>query len=259
MAEITSRRSAAAAHLRRLGRDREYRYLSGEMLCDGLRCLREAMASSTEITAVLTASGADGRELTELQSSGVPVYGAPAEIFDYISPLKTAQDILFSCRIPAAREASTETQNLVLDSVQDPGNVGTAIRSAAAFGIDSVILVGPCADPYSPKTARASMGAVFHKNVVQSGYDGLRRLKERGMTLYGAAAGGGSLNFGNAELSRASVAVGSEGAGLSDETLALCAGLIAIPMEPLTESLNAGVAASIIMWEMYKGARENYV
>ncbi|MDR2420804.1 MAG: RNA methyltransferase [Oscillospiraceae bacterium] len=253
MDAIASRRSALAGHLRRLGRDAGYRYERGEMLCDGWRCLREAADSPVEITAVLVSAGAGEDALGTLPRPGVPVYRAAEDVFSYISPLKTAQDVLFSCALPRAREVDVSARNLVLDGVQDPGNVGTAIRSAAAFGVDSVILTGPCADPYSPKTARAAMGAVFRENVARTDYGGLRRLVGLGLALYGAAADGAE-DIRALDLSRASAAVGSEGAGLAEETLSLCRGRAAIRMEPGTESLNAAVAASIIMWEMYKGA-----
>lgn len=251
MNAIASRRAAMASHLRRLGREAEYRYLRGELLCDGARCLREAAASPLPITAVLVSERAAETLSELLRELNAPVYTATADIMEYISPLKTAQDILFSCALPRARGIDIGARNLVLDGVQDPGNVGAAVRSAAAFGVDSVILTGRCADPYNPKTARAAMGAVFYKNIVRADADELRRLKESGLVLYGAAADGAE-DIRDLDLSRASVAVGSEGAGLSAETLALCRGRVSIPMESPTESLNAAVAASVIMWEMYR-------
>ena len=154
-------------------------------------------------------------------------------------------------RIGAARLKNA----IVLESVQDPGNVGTVIRTANAFGVDAVILTGVCADLYNPKTVRATMGAIFRQRVLELPLAELRAaLDENGLPLYGAALSETARDFREIPLDKAAVAVGSEGNGLSTELLAICDGQLIIPMRPDSESLNAGVAASVIMWEMSRGS-----
>ena len=115
------------------------------------------------------------------------------------------------------------------------------------------ILVNACADPYSPKTARATMGAVFRRDVYQCTADELCALLQKSnLPLYSTALRNDTVSLRDAELSRAAVAIGSEGRGLSAEILSKCEKTIKIPMSPRCESLNAAVAASVVLWEMYR-------
>ena len=140
-----------------------------------------------------------------------------------------------------------------MENVQDPGNVGTILRTADAFDCDGVFIVNACADPYSPKTARATMGAVFRRDVYQCTADELCALLQKSnLPLYGTALRNDTVSLRDAELSRAAVAIGSEGRGLSAEILSKCEKTIKIPMSPRCESLNAAVAASVVLWEMYR-------
>ena len=135
--------------------------------------------------------------------------------------------------------------------MQDPGNVGTVIRTANAFGIDAVILTGDCADLYQPKTVRSTMGAIFRQTVLQMPLSELPAfLRGQGLPLYGAALAAEAEDVRALSLAHAAVAVGSEGKGLSGELLSLCEKKIILPMRPDSESLNAAVAASVLMWEM---------
>ena len=141
---------------------------------------------------------------------------------------------------------------MVLENVQDPGNVGTVIRSASAFSVPAVILTGNCADLYSPKTVRASMGAIFRQTVLEIPVEELRDfLCEYRLPLYAAVLDPEAVDMRTVNLSEAAVAVGSEGRGLSPQLLACCEKKIIIPMDPRSESLNAAIAASLIMWEMF--------
>ena len=141
----------------------------------------------------------------------------------------------------------------MLETVQDPGNVGTVIRTANAFGIDAVILTGDCADLYNPKTVRSTMGAIFRQRVLTLEAAELKALLEKNsLPMYGAALHQNSALITDVSLKNAAAAVGSEGRGLSGEVLAMCDKTVFIPMQPDSESLNAAVAASVIMWEMSK-------
>lgn len=245
MEKLTSRKNPLIVHLRRLGTDRAYRRERGEFLCDGGKLLQEALRWGAEITAVLWAEDA-----APLPGCGAPQYLAPRALLDYVSPLKSAAGVLFSVRIrvwPPAAPGRT----LVLETIQDPGNLGTILRTANALGMDTVILTGDCADVYNPKTIRATMGAVFRQRFYELAPDALGGyLRDNGLRLYGAALSDKAVSIRQLSLERAAVAIGSEGRGLSPALLDLCDGELIIPMNPNCESLNAAVAAAIVMWEL---------
>ena len=245
MERITSRRNDRIVHMKKLGSDRGYRHQCGEFICDGAKLLREALEHGADITAVLTSG-----ELPGNIPLNAEVFEVPGELLDHVSPLKTSQDVVFSCRIPTGSAFPSGDGIIILERIQDPGNVGTVIRTANAFGIGTVILTGGCADIYNPKTVRASMGAVFRQHVIETGIEVVTKLKESGIRILGAALGDGCRDFREVTLSGAAVAIGSEGSGLSADMLALCDERVIIPMSPECESLNAAAAAAVIMWEM---------
>jgi len=246
MDRITSRKNAFITHLRALGTDGAYRAAAGEYLCDGYKLLDEAVKSGAAITSVLwKEGGAEGSVACDRQ------YSAPQELFDYASPMKNSPGPLFSVRRGDCDPGGPAHSAIVLENVQDPGNVGTVLRTAAAFSIDAVVLLGDCADCFSPKTVRATMGAIFRQRVLTLSREELAAwLKEQGLKLYGAALSERATDVRKVDITQSAVAVGSEGRGLSRELLELCGGEIIIPMDARSESLNAAVAASVLMWEM---------
>ena len=247
MERISSRKNAYITHLRTLAADGEYRRSKGEFVCEGAKLLEEAISSGAEIGSVLWREGGEIRQLDcEKQ------YLAPPSLFDHASTMKNSPGPIFTVRM--ARERGERAKNaIVLESVQDPGNVGTVLRTANAFGVDAVVLTGECADIFAPKTVRATMGAVFRQRVCRLELSELPEwLEKNGLELCGAALSAKAADIRAADLGGCAVAVGSEGRGLSRELLEMCAGQIVIPMESGSESLNAAVAASIIMWEMYR-------
>ena len=145
-----------------------------------------------------------------------------------ISPMESPQGALFLCRLPEKKAYEPHPGCLLLDGIQDPGNLGTILRTADALDIPVTLLEG-CADPYSPKTVRASMGAVFRTQPVKA--DRAKDLR-------------------NAGLRGMAVVIGSEGQGVRREILESADGELIIPMNPRCESLNAAVAAAIVMWQM---------
>ena len=249
MENITSRKNRIICHFRSIAGDREYRYSCGEYVCDGLKTLREALHCGAQLCCVLWKEKAEEVELPE----SVVQYTAPAELFEYASPLKSSGGPVFTVKMPKRDENFKLERAIVLENLQDPGNVGTVIRTANAFNIDAVILVGACADLYNPKTVRASMGAIFRQRVLTMSIAELDELMQKqALPLFGAALSDKAADLRNVETHRACVSIGSEGRGLSPELLDVCGGEIIIPMNPESESLNAAVAASVIMWEMSK-------
>ena len=250
MDRITSRKNAVITHLRALGAESAYRAASGEYLCDGYKLLDEAVKSGAVITSVLWKEGGAQSELVCDRQ-----YSVPPELFDYASPMKNSPGPLFTVRRDEGGTEGTVKSAIVLENVQDPGNVGTVLRTASAFSIDAVVLLGDCADCFSPKTVRASMGAIFRQRVLALSREELKAwLKKQGLKLYGAALSERATDVRKVDITHSAIAVGSEGHGLSRELLDLCDGEIIIPMDARSESLNAAVAASVLMWEM---ARDN--
>ena len=250
MDRITSRKNAVITHLRALGAESAYRAASGEYLCDGYKLLDEAVKSGATITSILWKEGGARAEIACDRQ-----YSAPPELFDYASPMKNSPGPLFSVRRGVWGTSDPVRSAIVLENVQDPGNVGTVLRTASAFSVDAVVLVGDCADCFSPKTVRATMGAIFRQRVLTLSHEELASwLKEQGLKLYGAALSERATDVRKVNITHSAIAVGSEGHGLSRELLGLCDGEIIIPMDARSESLNAAVAASVLMWEM---ARKN--
>ena len=248
METITSRKNSRVQALRALGRNKAYRREQGLFLCDGEKLLSEALANGADIAEIYLRGAKPAGNMPE-----VPVYSLSEDVFDYASPLEHSPGPLFTVRAKPLPESVRPERVIVLENVQDPGNVGTVIRTAAALGFDSVILCGACADVYSPKTARATMGAIFRENIVRMDIAAAAEyIHSRGMKLYGAALSERAADIRTAELNNAVVAIGSEGRGLSAELLSLCDGELIIPMTPGSESFNAAIAAAIVMWEIVR-------
>ncbi|MFR1190176.1 MAG: TrmH family RNA methyltransferase [Oscillospiraceae bacterium] len=246
MEQIRSRKNQYILHLRALGKSGDARREVGEYVCDGEKLLREALQFGAEVTSVLW------RDTAAFPlPDKVAQYTADAELVEYASPLMHSPGPVFTVRIPEMCLRERLRHVIVLEGVQDPGNVGTVIRTANALGMDAVVLTGACADLYSPKTVRATMGALFRQAVLMCTMDELTHLLHtHGLKLYGAALTDTAQDLRRVPLSPAAVAIGSEGRGLSAQLLAQCDGQIIIPMQPGAESLNAAVAAAVVMWEI---------
>jgi len=244
---ITSRKNQIITHLKELSADRAYRSEAGEFICDGGKTLKEALFFGAEITCVLW-----GKEPAFEIPESISQYSCPPELLQNVSPLKNSTGPIFSVKIPQkTANGAPVTTAIILESVQDPGNVGTVIRTADAMGTDVVILVGDCADLYNPKTVRATMGGIFRQSVIELDLEGLRHyVNQNDLRLYGAALSEGAEDIRNIDMKQIAVAIGSEGRGLSAELLEICGRQLIIPMRPDCESMNAAVAASIVMWEM---------
>ncbi len=239
---IRSRQNDIVKRFIALASDGKARQREGEFVGAGDKLLSEAVASGAEVTCVLTAEPLEG----------LPFRLVTPEILRAVTPLQNSSGPVFSVRMRQLPAPESLARVIVLENVQDPGNVGTVLRTADAFGMDLVVLCGACADPYNPKTVRASMGAVFRQPAARaSGPAELPGLLGT-LPLYGAALRTDAADIRDLPKTGLAVAVGNEGKGLTPELLALCAGTAVIPMRPQAESLNAGVAAAVVMWEMVR-------
>ena len=248
MERLTSRKSAVIRAFRDLARSSAAREEKGLFLCDGKKLLQEALRSGASVETVLW---------KENRAADLPPFPQeallPADLFDYVSPMSNSPGPLFSVRMPSASDLYKIRRVLALEELQDPGNVGTVLRTADAFGVDLVVLLEGCADLYAPKTVRASMGAVFRQAAVRMDAEAfISFCREKNLPLWGAALTDTARDLRSLPLDPAAVLIGSEGHGLSRELLRACDGEIIIPMSGEAESLNAAVAAAIVMWEMQR-------
>lgn len=249
MEHITSRHNPLMGHIRRLAGSAAYRWETGEFLCDSPKLLQEALLWQAEITAVVTIS-----PLPRLPEH-IRQVQVPEDVMASISPVKTPQGVLFTCRLPQTPlpRSLTGRRYVLLDGVQDPGNVGTILRTLDAFDADGLLLTGGCADPYGWKAVRSSMGAVFRRPIYSGTPEELAALLHRSsLPLYGAALREDTVDARQADYTRCTLAIGSEGRGLSREVLNLCGQTIRIPMSDRCESLNAAIAAAVLLWESWR-------
>ena len=254
METITSRQNPLCTHLRKLAASVSYRRRSGEFLCDSPKLLEEALLWQGDLHTVVCTEHAALPPIP----AGVRLVQVPPDVMKSVSPAETPQGVLSVCGMPdrTLPEKLEGKRYVILDGVQDPGNVGTILRTADAFRADGVLLVNACADLYNPKTVRATMGAVFRCPVWSCGVEELRALlTASGLPLYGAALRSDTVDARTLDYGRCAMAIGSEGKGLSREMLAACDQTALIPMSEHCESLNAAAAATVLLWEAARNDR----
>ena len=179
------------------------------------------------------------------------------ELSEYISDAKSPQGLFALAEMPCTVVPENACKIIVLDGVQDPGNVGTMIRTAEALGMDGAVLCNDCADLFSPKTLRASMGSILRFPCVRVQYSELRAIL-KGFSVYGAMLDRNALSAEEVEFpKKTAVVIGGEGGGISEEVRTLCDETVYIPIQK-AESLNASAAAAILMWQLkVKSNRKN--
>lgn len=248
MEHITSRQNPFFVQLRKLNRDRSERRKAGLFSGEGPKLLREAIRAGVPIETIILA-----QDKPIDCPKGTRQILVPTDLLEHLSDTKTPQGVIFLCRIPdtVPPEVLPGSRYLVLDGLQDPGNVGTIWRTADALGADGLILTHHCADPFAPKTVRATMGACFRLPVYEVDSEQLPALLERSrLPLYATALREDTVDIREASLERCAVVIGSEGRGISEELLSYSQKTLKIPMRERCESLNAAIAASIVLWEM---------
>ena len=225
---------------------------TGQFLVEGIKLTQEAAGSSMELTGIIKAESfllpeagwQAGREIIEL----------PDRVFDSVCDTRTPQGIAAVVRIPSITRLRFPDSGtvLLLEDVQDPGNVGTMIRTADAAGVKLVLLSAGCADVYSPKVVRSTMGSLFHLPVVTNldAMEAIRSLKEEQFfILSGDLSGEGKLPR---LPSRVAILIGNEGKGLSREAILLSDFRYRLPIVGKAESLNASVACGIILYDILR-------
>ena len=245
---ITARKNPLLQQVRRLLSSKKERETAGLFVADGTKLLEEAVRYFPGLDTVILSDGVEAQ-----LPDHVKVVRVPEDVMASISPMETPQGALFLCRLPEKKEFEPKPGMLLLDGIQDPGNLGTILRTADALDVPVVLLEG-CADPYSHKTVRASMGAVFRVQPVQAGWEDVKRkCADRNIPVAVTALTDRAKDIRQADLSKMAVVIGSEGRGVRREVLESADGELIIPMNPHCESLNAAVAATIVLWQMKRG------
>ena len=245
---------AASLHQRK---NRERR---GEFVAEGVRLVEMAAASDWPIRfCVVTESALDGERVQKivdvLEAKGCPIFAVPPNVYKKASATESPQGILLVMEsVRSSLSALPAKENplfVVLDRIQDPGNVGTIIRTADAAGCSGVIAVEGTADLFSDKTVRASMGSIFHLPVVAEARpeDVIAFARERDISFFAAALAPSATLYFSAEYRKSSAVVfGNEGEGVSSLFLE-SAEKIYIPMVGRAESLNVATSAAVVLYE----------
>lgn len=245
--------------------EKKFRQKNNAFYLEGIKVVNELLDKAIDIMFIaysksILASSNGGEELiNRLENQAkVKVLEFDDKIFKYVTDTVNPQGVLAVLKIPEyslEKEISNTKNNiLILDKVQDQGNLGTIIRSANAFNIDLIICTQGTADVYSPKTLRSTMGGILNTKIIYiDDINALKELKENGFKIVTT-----SLNTNNSSdtldylNNKYAFVVGNEANGVSKEVELLSDELVKIPMSDRIESLNVGVATSIILYEQYK-------
>ncbi|MBR4864287.1 MAG: RNA methyltransferase [Oscillospiraceae bacterium] len=244
---ITARKNPLIQQVRRLLTSRKDREAEGLFVADGTKLLQEAVKWWDGLETVILTDGVEAA-LPEY----VRVVRVPGDVMEYVSPMKSPQGALFICRLPGEEAFQPKPGMLLLDGLQDPGNLGTVLRTADALNVPVALLEG-CADPFSHKVVRSSMGAVFRMPIPRITWAAAKEaFGEKNIPVAVTALSDRAKDIREADIGTMAVVIGSEGQGVRREILAEAQAELIIPMNSRCESLNAAVAATIVMWQMQK-------
>ena len=242
---ITSRKNPLLQQVKKLLSSRKAREEAGIFVADGTKLLQEAVRHYPGLRTVILSDGVEAEV-----PDHVRVIRVPGDVMESISPMASPQGALFLCDLPEEKAFQPKGGMLILDGIQDPGNVGTILRTADALDIPVALLEG-CADPFSHKVVRASMGAVLRKDVNRSTWTQVQSAcRSAGIQIGVTALSDRASDIRKADLKDMAVVIGSEGQGVRREILDSADAELIIPMNAHCESLNAAVAATIVMWEL---------
>lgn len=231
---------------------------------DGIKLCNEALSKGILPEYIFVAESKLRDITARLIGKDAPIVVVSDDIFEKMSSEKAPEGVISVAKqLPLLHSFLERGETFdfdggerifMLESIRDPGNLGTIIRTAASLGIDRLVLSSDCADIYNPKTLRAAMGALFMLKTLTLGEGdfsfSIKTLREGGRRVFGAALCDGAKELGSMDLLPTDIfVVGNEGHGLSEEVMASCDGCVIIPMREGCESLNAAMAAGILMWE----------
>lgn len=246
MEHITSLKNPKVTAWKAL-KDRKGRRESGLFLVEGRKMVEEALASAFPVDALLV----DEARTAEFSlPEGIPAFAMPAHVLSAVCDTKTPQGI--AAIVVQTEVALTGRRFVALDGVQDPGNVGTIIRTADAAGFDGILLSPQCADVFSPKVLRATMGSIFRMGIHMADdlASLLTELRQQGASIVSSQLDGSPFYAHPPLGERFVLVIGNEGNGVSPQVQAAATHRLKLPMRGGAESLNAAVAAGIMMYEL---------
>ena len=226
-------------------KEKKARKEQGVFLVEGRKMSKECLASGFEIERTFLAEDYAG----DSSAFENPVW-VSGDVFRYLSDEKTPQGVLCRVKIPKRELCAPKASCLFLDGVSDPGNLGAIIRTANAAGYNEIYLTEECADPYSPKSVRASMSGIFFTKLYRAPRTEILSVLEG--TPIVVADMGGENAFSFRAPQKFALVIGNEGNGVSDEVRVRAAHTVKIPMQATQESLNAAVSAGILMYLLKK-------
>lgn len=246
MEHITSLKNPKVAAWKAL-KDRKGRRESGCFLVEGRKMVEEALKSAFDVAAVLVQEG-----VSFPGGLTMPVYELSEHVLAAVCDTKTPQGIAAVVRMK--EQSALGRHIVVLDGVQDPGNVGTIIRTADAAGLDGVLLSNQCADVFSPKVLRATMGSIFRMNLrTTDDLPGeLMKLREKGYSILSSQLDGTPFYEREKVSEQFALVIGNEGNGVSEQVQQTATHRVRLPMRGGAESLNAAIAAAIMMYELMR-------
>ncbi|MFQ5401551.1 MAG: TrmH family RNA methyltransferase [Anaerolineae bacterium] len=250
---ITSLTNRKVKFVRRLQNDRRFRVQESAFVVEGVRWLTELQLHACRPIFVLYTEvwGTVAEHAALLTQLDAPAQQVSAEVMAAMSDTQTPPGVIAVAPIRPVPLPGKATFFLILDAIGNPGNLGTMLRTAAAAGVDGVLLAPGCVDAYNPKVIRGSMGAHLHLPIHRADWGEIGALTA-GMTVWLAAAGDGVSHTAVNWRKPSAIIIGNEGAGVGREARNLSANRVSIPMQAATESLNAAVAAGIILFEVVR-------
>lgn len=255
---ITSKDNPTVKLYQKLSSSKKERLQYGLFVLEGLRIAEDALRDGSVSHLILTETAyhKTGRTLLQADLRDTKVIVISNELGNRIASTDNTQGVFAICRIPSGKKPAFREggRYVVLFGLQDPGNVGMVIRTADALGIDGIILSGSC-DLYSPKVIRSTMGSVFRMSItVINDADALfALLEENGVETSAAVIDRDAVKVTDfAFTGKQAVFIGNEGNGLPEDIAQRCTRRITIPMSGSINSLNAAMAAGILMWELKK-------
>lgn len=256
LTRITSKDNANIKEISGLQKSSKHRRDQGVFVLEGLRLCLDAIENGFIPKKVFLSTSAISKypEAVEKFLQYDEVYEVSDSLFSKISDTVNPQGILCLFNIPfvSIDKINNKGKYIALENIQDPSNLGAISRTAEAFGISGLILTSGCADPYSSKSLRASMGALLRIPVYQV-EDLFELFETKSLTSFAAVVNNNAKSINEISFSAGSVAIiGNEANGICEESISKSDCKFTIPMNGRAESLNAAVAASIIIWEMCK-------
>lgn len=254
MQQITSPNNALIKELKKLNKSNRYCRETGKTIAEGIHLAQELIKHPELIQQIIVRTGAEHSPevqnvLEDLEDLSKPIIEVPAAIFNEICPVESSVGLLCVISIPASAQIKCGEDSVYLDGVQDPGNVGTIVRTAVAAGVKTLITSPDSAWIWSPKVLRAGMGAHFALRIV-CGYPLQEAVEQSGCQVLVADARGGQDLYQTEWGEEPSLWVfGNEGQGVSRLSLELADKVLLIPIEPAVESLNVAIAASVCLFE----------